>query len=293
MMHRPRLERRVARILLLVVALAASAIDAGAADREHQQLMADLRMLQEQTQQLQVAMNALAEALKVVTTRIDDQGNTARKAFADQRLLIETLGGDVRIVREKVDETNVRIASLSQEVEAMRGVVTALATPPPPPAVVPPEENPVTDPDLPAPAVTPAPVAPPSITGLSPQRMYDSAFADYASGQWSLAILGFEQYLKAFPRSEQADQAQYYIGESYLPDNKLDQAIAAYDKVITNYPTGDYAHMAYYRKGLVLEKLKQYDRARETWQTVVQKYPDSEGGRLAKQGLDRLARPNR
>jgi uncharacterized protein YlxW (UPF0749 family) len=46
---------------------------AAAADKAHQQLMAEIRMLQEQQQQLQQLVTGLAETLKVVTSKIDDQ----------------------------------------------------------------------------------------------------------------------------------------------------------------------------------------------------------------------------
>lgn len=283
---------RMLRILTIVMstALLLPVATVAAANREHQQLMADIRMLQEQTQQLQVTLNALTDALKQVTSRIDEQGNATRKALADQKLLIETLAGDVRVVREKIDETNVRVSSLSQEIEAVRVTVSQ----PPPAPMLPPttEEGQPTTPDA---AAQPSAVPPPqpSVAGLSPQRLYDTAYADYASGQWSLAIQGFETYIKTFPRTEQADDAQMYIGEAYSLDNKDEQAAAAYEKVITNYPTGDMASMAYYKRGLALFRLNQPDRAREAWQAVVDKFPDSDAGRLAKQGLDRLARPNR
>ncbi len=63
----------VAAVLSLV---GVSASPAAAADKAHQQLMAEIRMLQEQQQQLQQMMGGLAETLKMVTTKIDDQ--TAR-----------------------------------------------------------------------------------------------------------------------------------------------------------------------------------------------------------------------
>jgi tol-pal system protein YbgF len=298
---------------VVLVAAALLATDAPAADREHQQLLADLRMLQAQTQQLQVALNALTEALTLVTGRLGEQSDTSRKAFADQKLLIDTLSGDVRVVREKLDENTVRVSSLSQEVDAMRASVNAVqltalqiaasqaaapsepgeaadldptqpSSPPPAPA----------EPAVAAPAPTePAPGPLPSTFGLSPQRMYDSAYADFASGQWSLAILGFEQYIKAFPRTEQADDAQLYIGESHYLDGKFEEAIRAYDRVIADYPTGDAAPMAYFKRGLPLARLGDIDRARATWQAVIAKYPDSDASRLAKQSLDRVDRPNR
>jgi tol-pal system protein YbgF len=262
------------------------ATGAQAADREHAQLMADLRMLQEQTQQLQVTVNALTEALKLVTKSLDDQSAMVRKSLADQKLVVDTLTGDVRVVREKLDETNVRISSLSQEFEALR---TNLTTPPPAPVAPPLDDTQLgtpTDPTLPVPA-SPAP----STAGLSPQRLYDQAFADYTSGQWALAIRGFETFISTFPRSEQADDAQFYIGETYTLDGKPDLAVAAFDKEIANYPTGDTVPMAYYKRGLLLSKLGQNDQARESFQAVIQKFPDSDASRLAKQGLDRLTRP--
>lgn len=270
-------------VMAATVGLLVAVPSAFAANREHQQLMADLRMLQEQTLQLQVTLNALTDALKVMTTRLDDQTNVNRKAFADQRVLIESLGGDVRVIREKLDDNNVRVSSLSQEVEALRTTLTA----PPPPPPVPDDTTGLTG----DPTTSLPPAAPPSTVGLSPQRMWDSAFADYSSGQWTLAVLGFEQYLKAFPRSEQADDAQFYIGETHSLDGKFDDAVAAYDKVIANYPTGDAVAGAYYKRGLALARLGQTDLARESWQMVVQKYPGTDLGNLAKQALDRQPRP--
>src|ERR671913_1061748 len=108
---------------VLAIALAYAALapaSAAAADREHQQMMADLRMLQEQTQQLQALMTDLGEALKAVTSRIEDQTSLERKAFADGKVQMDTMSGDIRIVREKVDETNVRLGTITQELESLR-----------------------------------------------------------------------------------------------------------------------------------------------------------------------------
>ena len=67
---------------------------ASAANKEHQQLAADIRMLQEQMQLLQNMLGTLNDSLKAVNTRLDDQTNTMRKAFADQKLLIDNLSSD-------------------------------------------------------------------------------------------------------------------------------------------------------------------------------------------------------
>src|SRR5262252_7233982 len=108
----------VITLLALVVATPAAA-----ANKEHQQLMADLRILQEQTQLLQNALGTVTEALKAVNSRLDQQADVDRRTVADEKLLVQTLVNDLRVVREKVDDNNVRVGSLSQEVDALRQLV--------------------------------------------------------------------------------------------------------------------------------------------------------------------------
>src|SRR4029450_10616753 len=124
-------------VLSLIVA---GASPAAAADKAHQQLMAEIRMLQEQQQQLQQMMGALAETLKTVSTKIDDQTAANRKAFADQKLQVDNVADGVRVLREKADDTNVRLSTVSQELEAVRQAMSSMPTgqvPPPAPGAEP------------------------------------------------------------------------------------------------------------------------------------------------------------
>jgi tol-pal system protein YbgF len=292
------MRRLAAAFLVGAMAIGPASGPLSAASREQQQMMADIRMLQEQTQQLQTMLLTLTEALRTVTTRLDEQAGVNRKAFADQKLLVDTLAGDVRVVREKLDETNVRLTSLSQDVEGVRDLIPQVAA-----AAVPTAPAEGTDPSaagsIPgtaeggtAPAAT-QPAAPILGTGTTPRRLYETAYADYTAGQWSLAIQGFETYLKTYPKSDLADDAQYYIGESYAGDSKFREAAAAYDRVIRDYPNSDILPEAWYKVGISYDRLGQMDRAREAFDYVVRAYPDSDAGRLAKQNLDRLNRRTR
>jgi tol-pal system protein YbgF len=275
---------------------------ADAQNRREMQMMADIRMLQEQNQQLQVVLTQLGDALKALNTRLDEQANANRKGFADSNLKVDQFATDLRVVRERVDETNVRIASMSQEVEALRLSIPQFPPPAPPP--VDPAANPdpsasstpgapgatsttpgtSTTPTSPTPAPPPAPLGP----GMSPQRLYETAWADYTSGQWDLCISGFDTYLRTFPKSELADEAQLYIGECNYSSGKNQEAIQAYTQVITLYPRGQSVAAAYYKRGLAFQNLRQVDRARESFEAVVKSFPDSDPARLAKQALDRL-----
>jgi TolA-binding protein len=272
---------RLTAAALAIAAMLGTAAPAAAANKEHQQLMADIRMLQEQSQQLQNLLATLNESLKAVNTRLDQQTEANRKALADTKLVVDNLSNDVRIIREKLDDNNVRVGSLTQEVEALRqGLQQA------PRAAT----SPDADPGAGAPA---APVGGGggAAVGESPQRRYNAAQADYLSGQYDLAVIGFQEFIKAFPRSEQADDAQVAICNAYLNDKKDQQAVDACDTAIRTYPGGNAVPEAYYRKGLALANLRNAAGARDAWEFVVKNFKDSAMAPLAQQGLERLKRP--
>ena len=289
------MSRHLQRGAIVLIGLLLGAAPASAQSRREMQMMADIRMLQEQTQQLQQQLQAaialLSDSLKQVNTRLDEQAGMTRKAFADQKLVTDTVGNDLRVIRERVDETNVRITSLSQEVEALRLAIpsfpagAASSSDPP---------SPDTPPGSPAPTPGAPPAAPPTggsaPSGVSPQRLYDTAWADFTAGQWTLCVEGFNTYMKSFPRSDAADDAQFYIGECQLQDNKFAAAMDSYSRVISGYPRGDKVPDAYYKRGVAFDRLGQPDRAKESWETLIKNFPDSDLARLAKQQLDRLNR---
>jgi len=279
---------------LAVLALCAS--PAAAQSQRERQMMADVRMLQEQTQllqqQLTAALEQLQQALKTINGRIDDQSATTRKSFADQKLAVDQFGGDLRVVRERIDENTVRITGLSQEVEALRLAIPQFQTGAPPAttdpsgAAAPAGGNP---PDT----ATANPPSPPSAAlapGMTPQRLYNTALSDFTAGQWALCIDGFGTYLRNFSRTDLADDAQWYIGECYQQDGKFNEAIDAYNRVITNYPKGDRVPDAYYKRGIALSAMGQTDRARESFETLMKQFPDHDMARMAKQQVDRLNR---
>jgi tol-pal system protein YbgF len=247
------------------------------ANREHQVMMAELRMLQEQTQQLRQILLGLNEALTALSGRLDDQAAASRKAFADQRLLFDNLAEGVRIIREKADETNVRIATLGQDLESLRSLPFGQGQAGGPPGE-PGDPEAMPDPN--------APVA----TGATPSQLWDLAAGDYSAGQWDLAIQGFQTYLKAYPRSPRAHEAALQIGQAHYAAGRFKEAIAAYDEAIARFAGTPSVPQAYYKRGLAYDRLGQTDRARQSLEHVVQAFPDSNEAILAKQVLDGLSR---
>ncbi len=276
---------RTGAIVTIALALVFGPSLAAAANKEHQQLMAELRMLQEQQQQIHQMLGTLGDALKTLTTRLDDQGNATRKSFADQKLLIDGVGDTVRVLREKADDTNVRLSTMNQELEAMRQAITSQ---PQPSVTAPASGDPAAGTTTPGgpPTGTATPTGPGPI--IAPQKLYDNAFADYTAGQYDLAVIGFETFIKTSPRSELADDAQLNIGNALYAAGKFKEAVPALQQVISNYAQSNSVAAAWYKLGLTYEQLKQADLARKAYETVTKGHEGTIEASLARQGLERL-----
>src|SRR5687767_5639488 len=116
-------------LVVMITGLLVAASPAAAADKTHQQLMAEIRMLQEQQAQLQQMLRGLADTLKTMTAKIDEQTGATRKGFADQKLVADNIAEGVRILREKADDTSVRLSTMTQEMESMRAAIQAIPAP--------------------------------------------------------------------------------------------------------------------------------------------------------------------
>ena len=284
--------RKTTTFIVLVGALAMT-VPAQAQNREHLQMAADLRILQQQNQELANTLAQMIQLLndtaKALNTRIDQTNDAIRKGFADQSLTLNTTAGDVRKTLAQTQDAATRLGELKEEVEALRSSIPAMLsrlTPAPDPSFAA-DPNAVSAAGGPAtpPALT---QVPPSTLGLSPERMFNTAMADYGGGNYAAAIQGFQEFLKAFPTSPRADDAQYYIGDSEYLQNRLEQALAAYNLVIQNYPKGDQIAWAYYKRGQVQSRLGQTANARISFETVVKQFPDTEPALMSLSRLQSL-----
>jgi tol-pal system protein YbgF len=118
--------------------------------------------------------------------------------------------------------------------------------------------------------------------------MFNTAQSDYGAGNYPLAIQGFQEFLKAFPTSPRADDAQQAIGDAEFQQNRFEQAIAAYNQVIQTYPKGDQVPWAYYKRGMAQRRLQQNTAARASFEALIKQFPDTEPAILAQSGLQSL-----
>lgn len=268
------------------------AAPARAQDREQLQMLAELRLIQEQSSELRALIASLEAAVTTLNAKLDEQANASRKGFADQKLQVDGLRDNVSVLREKMDDTNVRISTLTHEVETLRATLATVQAAPQVPPVdpsAPAGEPAATDPATPAAPQPAAPLTPPG--GMDAERLFDTSMNDYLGGDYQLAIAGFEAYLRTYATAPKAPQAQYYIGEALFQLSRFQEAVTAYGRVIMTYATSTtWVPEAYYKQGLSFERLKDFDRARQAYETVIKTYPNENAAVFAKQRLEALPR---
>ena len=119
-------------------------------------------------------------------------------------------------------------------------------------------------------------------------ELYDKSIARYRDGKYEEAVEGFKAFLKTFPKSERADNAHFWIGESHMALKQYEQAILAYQEVIKNYPKGNKVPSALLRQAFAFLELKDQTSAKLLLNRVVKNHPTSSEAKIAQKKLETL-----
>jgi len=129
---------------------------------------------------------------------------------------------------------------------------------------------------------------PSATTSADARGLYDSAFKAYSQRDFPTAISRFQEFISAFPSSDLADNAFYWIGESYYAKEDFERAISNFLKVPDRYPHGNKVPDALFKIGLSYAHLKNPQKARAFYTRVMDNYPFSDAAQKAKANLDQL-----
>jgi len=129
------------------------------------------------------------------------------------------------------------------------------------------------------------PVSPPPSGALGSQELYNNAKKMLDAGQTGQAILEFEKYIREYPHSELAGNAQNWIGEAYYSQKEYSRAATEFQKVIQNYPQGGKVPDAHLKLGLSYLEMGQKEKGTAELKRLIVKYPNSASASLARKKL--------
>lgn len=138
----------------------------------------------------------------------------------------------------------------------------------------------------PAPAAAAAPGA--AEASSTEQAVYGQSFDALKAGSYSIAITGFRDFLKSYPQSSLAENAQYWLGEAYYVNHDYDSAADAFRAVLKKWPDARKAPDALLKLGYTQFEQKQFAAARSTLNAVTQRYPGTDAAKLAADKLRRI-----
>lgn len=123
---------------------------------------------------------------------------------------------------------------------------------------------------------------------LSDKEIYVMAKQAFDEGDFEGARAGFEKIIKDFPKSENSDNAQFWIGEIYYREKWYEKAILEYQKVIEKYPKGNKVPASLLKQGFAFLSLGDKANARLILKELAKKYPESNEGKIAVQKLKEI-----
>lgn len=118
--------------------------------------------------------------------------------------------------------------------------------------------------------------------------LYRYAKVAFDAGDLETARGGFADYLKRFPKSQRADNAQFWIAEIYFREKWFEKAILEYQKVIEGYPKGNKVPAAMLKQGMAFSNLGDRSNARLILRELVAKHPKASEAEIAQKKLKGL-----
>jgi tol-pal system protein YbgF len=124
---------------------------------------------------------------------------------------------------------------------------------------------------------------------LEAQDEYKLALQALRGQQYDKAVQQFRSFQRKYPTSAMADDAQYWIGESYFTQKDYNRAILEFNDVL-RYRRGNRVPAALLRQAQAFLEIGDRTDARLILQKVVNDHPNSEQAREAKELLPTLGR---
>ncbi len=268
--------RRIATAALAAAALLAAG-PATAANKDIERLAVQIATLQGQVAEIQRASEESRAELRRLTELIAEQNALLKKSVADRRQQDETVAANLKDLGD-------RVAEVAEALDAIKAQATPLLTPLPAADAAPGTQG--SGPATPGGAPASAPAGPaPAGPAPAPRELYSQAYADFARGNYDLAVQGFTEYIRNYPGTDFTDNAQYWIGECLYGKKMYAEAIEAWNTLFKDYPASDKLPDARVKKGMALERLGRKSQALVEYRYVVDRYPNSQAARIARERL--------
>jgi tol-pal system protein YbgF len=277
-----------------------------------EQLTLRVERLTELSQRSEAKLSSVQEQLKALSEDIERMGRQVdNRAVLEMIQQVDQIAEDVSLLRGEIEVQGNEIVEIkkSQRVlyqdidRRLRDLESRAPTQAPAAQLTTPPSSEPAQPDIgAASATTETPTLAPA-TGVAaaasaaaapaPEQpgergAYQAAFDTLKEGRYKEAKAEFEAFLKQYPNSGFAGNAQYWLGEAHYVTRNFEQGVIEFEKVLQAYPNSNKVPDAMLKLGYTHYELKQYAQAKAVLEDLQKRFPDETAARLAGKRLDRI-----
>lgn len=126
---------------------------------------------------------------------------------------------------------------------------------------------------------------------FAPRDAFNLAYNDYVKGDYNVAILAFDAFIKGYPDSRLVPQAYYWKGESYYGKADYALAVDVFNQVVKEYPESEKVSKSLLKAGFSYIELRKPIKGRRFLEKVITQFPNSNEAALARDTLLSLRNP--
>ena len=238
----------------------------------------DARDLDERLKRLERLLGS--ESLVKLYDEVESLGTEVRELRGQLEVLSHTINQIEQRQRDLYLDTDQRL----QRIESASPTQTASPSPLP---ATPPAETAAPSQPAPAPAAT-APAQTPPAAGIDPfaeQQAYQSAFDLLKSGRYEDATIAFQQFIAEYPAGSYADNAQYWLGETFYITRRFEQAVQEFERLVSAHPNSQKLTHALLKIGYAHDELGNEAEAERVLGELMERHPQSAAAALARKRL--------
>ncbi len=241
----------------------------------------------------------------IINDNFSSLAQEQREKYAEVRDMMESLKTDIQMVRGNLEESEHRLKQASEaagasELGRLDNAITnnyrrilrieqhlGLESSEPSSSgdIV---SSPQTQISGSAPSNTATASAATTAENVSETSLYNEAKASLDSGKNEQSRNQFQTFINRYPTSENADNARFWIADSYYREKWYEKAILEYQKVIEEYPKGNKVPSALLKQAYSFANLGEKSNARLILNELIKKYPQTQEAESAKEKLKTL-----
>jgi TolA-binding protein len=194
-------------------------------------------------EQLADSMAAISSQMERLSTAVGQIRMDTSGLGSELSVAVRNLSGDVDMIEQNLGEVRADMAAMTQQLTMLSATTSEIG---------------------------------------DPDGVLRTARTDISQGNFQLAREGYDDFLRSFPTSPRAAEAQMGLGDAYFEEglsyddlDLLDLAIVQYDIVLQRYPNSATTVDALHKKGLAQIELGDETAARETLTRLIEDHPES------------------